>query len=52
MIYSKLPDINFPWNYQELMNIPIFMKEEVYKAMDEFIEEEKKNNQILRNRMQ
>jgi len=47
MTYSRIPDIEMPWTYKELMALPIFMKEEVYKMMNEFIEEKKKQQQAL-----
>ena len=50
MLYKRLKDIEFPWTYNELMDLPIFMKEEAYKNMDEFIEEENKMLKKLQNR--
>ena len=44
-MYKRLPNIEFPWEYTELQGLPIFMKEEIYKILDEFIEEEAKMRQ-------
>jgi len=48
MIYKRLPDIEFPWSYDELLDLPLFMKDHVYKVLDEFIEDEK----LKRNNLQ
>jgi len=50
MIYNRLPDLDFAWSYDEIQAMPLFMKEEVYTVMDEFIEQEKKKAQELRNK--
>ncbi len=42
MLYSRLKDIKFSWTYDQIMSVPIFMKEQIYQTMDEFIEEENK----------
>jgi hypothetical protein len=47
MLYKKLQTINLPWTYEELMLLPIFMKEEIYANMDEFIEQENKSMQQM-----
>ena len=47
MSYKRLADIEFPWNYEELLSLPIFMREEAYRVMDEFIEEERKAMQQM-----
>jgi len=49
MIYKRLPDIDFPWSYENLLDLPIFMKEHIYKILDEFIEEEKTKMNSLKN---
>jgi len=50
MQYKRLPNIEFPWNYQELMELPIFLKDHIYRNLDEFIEEEKKNMATLQHK--
>lgn len=49
MIYKRIQDIPFPWEFEELQKLPIFFKEEVYKQLDEFIEEEKKLRSSIEN---
>ena len=51
MQYKRLPNIEFPWGYQELLELPIFMKEHIYHNLNEFIEEEKKNMSTLQNKI-
>ena len=41
--------MEFPWTYSELQSLPIFMREEAYRTMDEFIEEEKKRMKNMQN---
>jgi hypothetical protein len=41
MVYSDLPNINFPWTYNELIDMPLFSIEAIYKKLDERIEREK-----------
>jgi hypothetical protein len=41
MVYSDLPNINFPWTYNELIDMPLFSIEVIYKKLDERIEREK-----------
>ena len=45
MMYKRLPDIEFAWDYNELQALPIFMREEIYQILDEFVEEENKRRQ-------
>ena len=51
MIYKKLDVITFPWEYKELLKLPVFMKEDIYSQLDEFIEEEKKNQNTIKNKL-
>ena len=50
MNYKSLTDIPFPWEFKDLMKLPLFMIEEIYKNLDKFIEEEKKKINTLRNK--
>lgn len=50
MLYKRLKDIEFPWTYEQLMKLPIFMKEEAYRNMDEFIEEDNKMMKAMQKR--
>jgi hypothetical protein len=49
--YKRIQDIPFPWEYEKLLKLPIFMKEEIYKYLDEFLEEEKKFRSQMQNGM-
>jgi hypothetical protein len=49
MIYQRLESIPFPWKFEDLLKLPIYMKEEIYKVLDEFIEEEKKQMQKMKS---
>ena len=51
MLYKKIEEIPFPWDFKELLKLPIFMKEEIYKYLDEFLEEEKKFRSQMQNGM-
>jgi hypothetical protein len=48
MIYKRLDNIPFPWEFEKLLKLPVYMKEEIYKQLDEFIEEEKKKMQSMK----
>ena len=50
MNYKSLKDIPFPWEFKDLMKLPLFMIEEIYRVLDEFIEEEKKRINTLKNK--
>jgi hypothetical protein len=41
MSYKRIKEIGFSWEYEDLMALPIFIKEEIYRTLDEFLEEEK-----------
>ncbi len=41
MSYKRVPDLPFPWSYEDLMDLPLFMIYHVYEMLDEFIEEDK-----------
>jgi len=41
MSYKRISELGFAWTYEELLALPIFMKEEIYRTLDEFLEEEK-----------
>ena len=41
MDYKSLKEIPFPWDFKDLMKLPIFMIEEIYRYLDQKIEEEK-----------
>jgi len=45
MNYKRLQDIEFPWAYKELLELPVFMKEDIYRTLNEFIEQEKKKRE-------
>jgi hypothetical protein len=51
MTYKRLPNIDFPWTYDELLKLPIFMKDHVYRIMDEFIDEEQKHIDKLQKKI-
>ena len=51
MIYKRTPDSTFPWNYEDLMNLPLFMINHIYETLDEFIEEDKQNYNTMKNKM-
>lgn len=51
MLYKRLPEIPFPWEFENLMKLPLFMREEIYSQLDEFIEEEKKRQQEMKQRI-
>jgi len=42
MLYSSLPGIIFPWTYNDLIELPLFMIHHIYFKLDEDIEREKK----------
>jgi len=52
MSYKSLKDIPFPWEFKDLMKLPLFMIEEIYRVLDEQIEEEKKRINSLKNKQQ
>lgn len=41
MSYKRISDIPFPWEYQNLMNLPLFMIEHIYQMLDQYIEQDK-----------
>jgi len=47
--YKRLQEIPFPWEFEKLLKLPIFMREEIYRNLDEFIEEEKKFRQQMQS---
>jgi len=49
MDYKSLADIPFPWEYEKLMKLPLFMINEIYRYLDQRIEEEKRRRQNLQN---
>ncbi len=42
MSYKNSQDIAFPWDYDDLMKLPLFMIEHIYQMMDQQLEENKK----------
>jgi hypothetical protein len=51
MNYSRVPDLPFSWSYEELQSLPLFMREHIYKILDEFIEQEKQNKAKMKNQI-
>jgi len=49
MSYKRIQEIPFPWDFEDLQKLPLFMREDIYKQLDEFIEEEKKLRQQMQN---
>lgn len=49
-MYKRVRDVPLPWTYEDIMDLPVFMKEQIYKNMDEFIEEENKALAAAQNR--
>ncbi len=41
MSYKRVQDIAFPWSYEELLSMPLFMIYHIYEMLDEFIEIDK-----------
>jgi len=41
-----------PWSYKDLQMLPIFMREDIYKTMDEFVEKEKAAIQNAKQQLQ
>ena len=42
MYYKARKDLPLAWDFDDLIAMPIFMKNEVYKILDEIMEEQKK----------
>ncbi len=51
MTYKRLPDIPFPWDYKELINLPLFMIEHIYHIMDTYIEQDKQRVNASQNKI-
>ncbi len=51
MSYKRVPDLPFPWSYEELMQLPLFMIYHVYEMLDEFIELDKQQYNIISNKL-
>ena len=48
LFYKNYPDIDFPFSYEEYLNLPLFMIKDAHEFMDELIkkkEEQHKENQ-------
>ncbi len=41
MSYKRIPELPFPWSFEELMDLPMFMINHIYEMLDEFIEQDK-----------
>ncbi len=50
IVYKNLGDINLPWDFKDLMDLPLAMIETIYDQMDELIEKEtEKMRNLKRN---
>lgn len=50
MSYKRAPDLPFPWSYEELMDLPLYMIYHIYEMLDEFLEIDKqKYNNVSTN---
>jgi hypothetical protein len=49
MTYKRVKDLAFDWQYEELMELPLYMIYHIYQVLDEFLEEDKKRYQALAN---
>jgi len=49
MSYKRIQEIGFSWQYEEILALPIFMREEIYRTLDEFLEEERQAMEQTKN---
>jgi hypothetical protein len=50
IVYKNLGDIKLPWDFKDLMDLPLAMIETIYDQMDELIEKEtEKMRNLKRN---
>ncbi len=52
MSYKRIPDLPFPWSYEDLMKLPIFMIHHIYETLDEFIEIDKQKYDTMSQKLQ
>ncbi len=52
MSYKRVPDMPFPWSYEDLMALPLYMIHHIYEMLDEFIEEDKQKYNAMSNKYQ
>jgi hypothetical protein len=48
-MYKRAKDLAFDWEYEDLMNLPLYMIYHIYQVLDEFVEEDKKRHQTMIN---
>ncbi len=41
MSYKRIPELPFPWGYEELLSLPLYMINHIYRTLDDFLEEDK-----------
>jgi hypothetical protein len=49
MSYKRVQELGFSWSYEELLALPVFIREEIYRTLDEFLEEEKQIMEKAKN---
>jgi hypothetical protein len=49
MYYKARSDLPLAWSFQDLLKLPIFMKEEIYSVLDEIAKERDKQMGSLVN---
>ena len=49
MSYKRVSELDFPWSFEDLQKLPIFMKEEIFNVLDEFLKQETANRQAVQN---